>query len=55
MRDTFSRLTRYWVYGGFLAGLLFLSLLLELSRHWTSALIVVFLQLPLYMFHQLEH
>ena len=55
MRDTLSRLTHYWVYGGFLAGLLLLALMPELSRHWTSALFVVFLQLPLYMFHQLEH
>ncbi len=55
MRDTLSRLTRYWVYGGFLAGLLLLILLPQLAHYWSSALLVVFLQLPLYMFHQLEH
>ena len=49
-----SRLTRYWVYGGFLAGILILILLPELSRNWSSALLAVFLQLPLYMLHQYE-
>jgi hypothetical protein len=50
----FSRLTHYWVYGGFLAGILLLILLPELSRNWSSALLAVFLQLPLYMLHQYE-
>ncbi len=54
MRDTLSRLTRHWVYGGFLAGLLLLILLPELAHYWSSALLVVFLQLPLYMLHQFE-
>ncbi len=54
MRDTLSRLTHYWVYGGFLAGLLLLILLPELAHYWSSALLVVFLQLPVYMIHQFE-
>ena len=54
MRETLSRLSSYWVYGGFLAGLLLLALIPELSRQWTAALSVVFLQLPIYMMHQFE-
>lgn len=49
-----SRLVQYWVYGGFLAGILILVLLPELSRHWSTALLAVFLQLPVYMLHQYE-
>lgn len=49
-----SRLTNYWVYGGFLAGILILLLLPELSRNWSTALLAVFLQLPVYMLHQYE-
>ena len=49
-----ARLTQYWVYGGFLAGILILALLPELSRHWSVALLAVFLQLPAYMLHQYE-
>jgi Protein of unknown function with HXXEE motif len=56
MLDTgmLSRLTQYWVYGGFLAGILILLLLPELARDWSTALLAVFLQLPVYMFHQYE-
>jgi hypothetical protein len=50
----FSRLIDYWVYGGFLAGLLLLILLPEFARHWSIALFTVFLQLPVYMLHQYE-
>ena len=49
-----SRLTQYWVYGGFLAGILMLALLPEFARNWSMALIAVFLQLPTYMLHQYE-
>ncbi len=49
-----SRLTRDWVYGGFLSGLLLLALLPEFARNWSSALLAVFLQLPVYMLHQYE-
>ena len=49
-----SRLTQYWVYGGFLAGILMLVLLPELARNWSMALVAVFLQLPIYMLHQYE-
>jgi Protein of unknown function with HXXEE motif len=50
----FSRLMQYWVYGGFLAGILLLALLPELARDWSAALLAVFLQLPIYMLHQYE-
>lgn len=50
----FSRLTKYWVYGGFLSGLLILVLLPEFARHWSLGLFAVFLQLPVYMLHQFE-
>ncbi len=49
-----ERLTRYWVYGGFLCGLLLFILLPELARHWSSAVLAVFVQLPVYMLHQYE-
>ena len=49
-----ARLTRYWVYGGFLAGILILVLLPEFARHWPVALLAVFIQLPVYMLHQFE-
>jgi len=50
----FSRLVQFWVYGGFLSGLLLLLLLPEFARDWSSALLGVFLQLPIYMLHQYE-
>ncbi len=49
-----SRLARSWVYGGFLSGILMLVLLPEIARNWSSALLAVFLQLPIYMLHQYE-
>ena len=49
-----SRLARDWVYGGFLSGILMLVLLPEIARNWSSALLAVFLQLPIYMLHQYE-
>lgn len=49
-----TRLIQYWVYGGFLAGILLLILLPELARTWSPALFAVFLQLPVYMLHQYE-
>lgn len=49
-----SRLMQFWVYGGFLSGLLILVLLPELARHWSTASLAVFLQLPIYMLHQYE-
>ena len=49
-----SRLAQYWVYGGFLSGILMLVLLPEFARNWSSALLAVFLQLPIYMLHQYE-
>lgn len=49
-----NRLVSYWVYGGFLAAFLLLGLMPTLARSWDLALILVFLQLPVYMLHQLE-
>ena len=49
-----SRLVHFWVYGGFLSGILLLILLPELARSWSTALLGVFLQLPIYMLHQFE-
>lgn len=54
MRNSLARLVQNWVYGGFLAGLLLLALMPELSRSWSVALSSVFLLLPVYMFHQWE-
>ena len=49
-----NRLVSYWVYGGFLAAFLLLGLMPTFTRTWDLALILVFLQLPVYMLHQLE-
>jgi hypothetical protein len=42
------------VYGGFLAAFLLLGLMPVCCRSWSFPLILVFLQLPVYMLHQLE-
>ncbi|MFZ4717336.1 MAG: HXXEE domain-containing protein, partial [Chthoniobacterales bacterium] len=49
-----NRLVSYWVYGGFLAAFLLLGLMPAFTRSWELPLILVFLQLPVYMLHQLE-
>lgn len=49
-----SRLISYWVYGGFLAAFLLLGLMPVFSCFWDLPLILVYLQLPVYMLHQLE-
>lgn len=49
-----SRLFSNWVYGGFLAAFLLLGLLPVFSRTWSLSFVFVFLQLPIYMLHQLE-
>lgn len=49
-----DRLITQWVYGGTLAGLLLLLLMPLLARQWSTALMLVFLHLPMYMFHQYE-
>jgi hypothetical protein len=51
---TLQRLAANWCYGGFLAGLLLLGLLPVVARGWPLALVFVYLQLPIYMLHQLE-
>jgi hypothetical protein len=48
------RIISYWVYGGFLAAFLLLGLIPVCCRSWSLPLIFVFLQLPVYMLHQLE-
>ncbi|HVZ76356.1 MAG TPA: HXXEE domain-containing protein [Gemmatimonadaceae bacterium] len=49
-----DRLTRYWVYGGTLAGALMLALYPLTTRGWPAALALTYLLLPLYMLHQYE-
>ena len=49
-----NRLISYWVYGGFLAAFLLLGLMPVFTRFWDLPLILVYLQLPVYMLHQLE-
>lgn len=49
-----NRLVSYWVYGGFLAAFLLLGLMPAFTQSWDLALVLVFLQLPVYMLHQLE-
>jgi hypothetical protein len=49
-----DRLVRNWVYGGALAGVLLLLLTPALDGGWPAALVLVYLQMPIYMLHQLE-
>ena len=49
-----ARLVSNWVYGGFLAAFLLLGLLPAFGQSCDLALILVYLQLPVYMIHQLE-
>ena len=49
-----ARLRDNWVYGGFLAALMLLALTPVLARGWSLALLLVWLQLPVYMLHQYE-
>jgi len=51
---TRQRLVANWCYGGFLAAFLLLGLLPVIARDWSQALVFVYLQLPIYMLHQLE-
>lgn len=43
-----------WPYAGLTAGLFLLAIFPLLCRVWPSALLIVFLQLPVYMAHQVE-
>ncbi|MFC7397718.1 HXXEE domain-containing protein [Chelatococcus sp. GCM10030263] len=43
-----------WMYGGFIAGLFLLAVLPVVADALSPALIAVYLQLPIYMLHQLE-
>jgi hypothetical protein len=49
-----DRLVKYWVYGGSLAGVLLLLLLPAVDAGWGIALVLVYLQMPIYMLHQWE-
>jgi len=49
-----DRLVRNWVYGGALAGVLLLGLLPAVDQGWPVVLVLVYLQMPIYMLHQLE-
>jgi hypothetical protein len=49
-----GRLQHFWVYGGFLAGLMLLALAPLLLAGWDRAAVLAFLALPVYMLHQYE-
>lgn len=49
-----DRLASSWVYGGFLAGFVFLLLLPVFTAGLSPAFLFVVLQLPIYMLHQYE-
>jgi len=49
-----GRLFTYWVYGGFLAGIMVLALMPLLAAGWSRAFTAIFLLLPIYMVHQYE-
>ena len=49
-----DRLYRYWVYGGFPAGIMLLILLTIFASGWPLVLTAAFLQLPVYMLRQFE-
>lgn len=48
------RLRDNWVYGGVLAAVLLLGLTPVLARGWPLALLLIWVQLPVYMLHQYE-
>ena len=54
MSETWDRLTSNWVYGGFLAGLLFLVILPTFTQGLSSQEFLSLLVLPIYMLHQFE-
>jgi len=49
-----GRIVTEWVYGGMLAGVMLLCLMPLVTIGWNAALVVTFLQLPVYMLHQYE-
>ncbi len=49
-----ERLYKYWVYGGFLAGLTLFALCPLILPAWPETLRLTFLALPIYMVHQYE-
>jgi hypothetical protein len=49
-----TRMCDNWVYGGFLAAIMLLALTPVLARGWSLALLLIWLQLPVYMVHQFE-
>lgn len=49
-----QRLENNWVYGGVLAGILLLLLAPVIDVGWPVALLLVYLQMPVYMLHQYE-
>lgn len=49
-----GRLRDSWVYGGFLAAIMLLSITPVLASGWSRDLVLIWLQLPIYMLHQYE-
>jgi hypothetical protein len=49
-----TRLFNYWVYGGFLAGVMILALLPLFATDWSATFTTIFVLLPIYMLHQYE-
>lgn len=54
MNGLLERLFRYWVYGGFLSGLMLLALMPLIAHDWSGVTTSIFLLLPIYMLHQYE-
>lgn len=49
-----TRLFKYWMYGGFLAGIMILALMPLLASGWSTTFTAIFVLLPIYMLHQYE-
>jgi hypothetical protein len=49
-----TRLFKYWVYGGLLAGIMILALMPLLASDWSTTFTAIFVLLPIYMLHQYE-
>ncbi len=49
-----GRLFKYWMYGGFLAGIMLLTLMPLLANGWSPTFTAIFVLLPIYMLHQYE-
>lgn len=54
MNRLVGRLHAHWVPAALCCGLILLALAPVLSVHWSASILLIYLQLPVYMLHQVE-